>query len=138
MGGIKSFFKIIGNGFKKAGRFIKDKAFPVVGRLAKPVFGMLSGLPGMIGNVGRIGSTVTGALTGITNQIPNEKARDKIQGIINNVNDKFQNAVQTGQNFANNANNIVDKVKNDPNIQRLQEHFKHRPVDTASILKVPK
>lgn len=129
---IKSFFKKIGNGFKKAGRFIKDKVFPVVGRLAKPVFGMLSWLPGMIWNVGRIGNAVTNTLTGITNQIPNEKARDKIQGVINNVNDKFQGAVQTGQNFANNANNIVDKVKNDPNIQRLQEHFKKKyPVDIA-------
>lgn len=129
---IKSFFKKIGNGFKKAGRFIKDKVFPVVGRLAKPVFGMLSWLPWMIWNVGRIGNAVTNTLTGITNQIPNEKARDKIQGVINNVNDKFQGAVQTGQNFANNANNIVDKVKNDPNIQRLQEHFKKKyPVDIA-------
>ena len=43
---------------------------------------MISGLPDIIGNVGRIGiigSAVTGALSGAVSQIPNEQARDKIQ-----------------------------------------------------------
>lgn len=134
--GIKSFFKKIGNGFKKAGRFIKDKVFPVVGRLTKPVFGMISGLPGIIGNVGRIGSAVTGALSGAVSQIPNEKARDKIQGVINNANAKFESAVDRGRNFAETTNNITNHVINDPNIQKLQEHFKKNyPVDAASIYK---
>ena len=130
--GIKSFFKKIGNGFKKAGRFIKDKVFPVVGRLTKPVFGMISGLPGIIGNVGRIGSAVTGALSGAVSQIPNEKARDKIQGVINNANGKFETAVERGKNISETANNIINHVKNDPNTQKLINHFKHLPVDIAS------
>ena len=59
--GIKSFFQKIGNGIKKAGRWVRDKALPVVGRIAKPVLGILGMLPGQLGMVGKIGSVVTGA-----------------------------------------------------------------------------
>ncbi len=134
--GVKSFFKKIGNGIRKAGRFVRDKVFPAVGRLAKPVFGMISGLPGIIGNVGRIGSAVTGALTGAVSQIPNEQARDRIQNVINNTNDKFQNVVDRGRNMAETTNNVIDKFKNDPNMQRFIDNMKKKfPVDQASIVK---
>lgn len=134
--GIKDFFRKVGNGIRKAGRFVRDKVFPAVGRLAKPVFGMISGLPGIIGNVGRIGSAVTGALTGAVSQIPNEQARDRIQNVINNTNDKFQNVVDRGRNMAETTNNVIDKFKNDPNMQRFIDNMKKKfPVDQASIVK---
>lgn len=134
--GVKDFFRKIGNGIRRAGRFVRDKVFPAVGRLAKPVFGMISGLPGIIGNVGRIGSAVTGALTGAVSQIPNEQARDRIQNVINNTNDKFQNVVDRGRNMAETTNNVIDKFKNDPNMQRFIDNMKKKfPVDQASIVK---
>lgn len=60
--GIKSFFRKIGNGIRKAGRFIKDKVFPVVGRIAKPVLNVIGALPGVAGVVGRIGSGIANVL----------------------------------------------------------------------------
>ena len=35
--GIKSFFKKIGRGFKKEGRWIKDNALPAIGRVVKTI-----------------------------------------------------------------------------------------------------
>lgn len=130
--GIKDFFRKVGNGFKKAGRFIKNKVFPVVGRIAKPVLGILGALPGKLGMIGKIGSAITGSLTNVASQIPNNDARNKVQHIINQGNDKFQGMINTGQHYTENVNQAIEKVRNDPNFQKLQEHFKKRPVDTAS------
>ena len=49
--GIKNFFKKIGQGFKKAGRWIKEKALPFVGRIAKPILNVMSMIPGKIGAI---------------------------------------------------------------------------------------
>ena len=70
--GLKSFFKKIGQGLKKVGRFVKDKALPAIGRIAKPILNVMSLIPGKIGAIGQIGSAVTSALHGITEKIPNK------------------------------------------------------------------
>ena len=48
MGGIKNFFNKIGQGLKKVGRFVKDKALPAIGRIAKPVLNIIGMLPGKV------------------------------------------------------------------------------------------
>ena len=75
MCGLKSFFKKIGNGFKKVGRWIKDKALPVVGKIAKPVLNVIGMLPGKIGAIGKVGSGIVDVLNNVTNKIPNKDAR---------------------------------------------------------------
>ena len=111
MCGLKSFFKKIGQGFKKAGRWIKDKALPVIGRIAKPILGVMGMLPGKIGLIGKVGSAVTGALHGITEKIPNKDARDKINNVIDKGNDKFQTVIDKGKGYAETANKVVDTGK---------------------------
>ena len=108
MCGLKSFFKKIGQGFKKAGRWIKDKALPVIGRIAKPILGVMGMLPGKIGLIGKVGSAVTGALHGITEKIPNKDARDKINNVIDKSNDKFQTVLEKGKGYAETANKVID------------------------------
>ncbi len=129
---IKDFFRKIGRGIKKAGRFIKDKVFPTVGRLAKPVLGLISHAPGIIGTVGRIGSGIANILTGATQHIPNEEARKKLKDVIDSGNNRFQHVVDTGQNYAQAGQNIVESIKNNPNTSQLINHFKQLPVDFKS------
>ena len=59
MCGLKSFFKNIGNGIKKAGRWIKDKALPVIGRIAQPILNVMGMIPGKLGMIGKVGSVVS-------------------------------------------------------------------------------
>lgn len=108
---IKKFFKKIGDGFKKAGRWIKNKALPVVGRIVKPILNVVGLLPGKIGMVGKVGSAIAGAASGIINKIPNQQAREKLQGVVDNVNSKVQEGVAKGQQIANVANNVIDATK---------------------------
>ena len=42
---LKSFLKKVGRGIAKAGRWVKNKAIPFVGRLAKPILNGISMLP---------------------------------------------------------------------------------------------
>ena len=109
--GLKSFFKKIGQGLKKVGRFVKDKALPVIGRIAKPVLGVLGMLPGHLGMVGKIGSAVTSVLHGVTEKIPNKDVRDKIDNVINKGSDKFQTVIDKGKQYAETGNEIVGAVK---------------------------
>ena len=109
--GIKDFFKKIGRGLKKAGRWIKEKAFPVIGRIAKPVLGVLGMLPGHLGMVGKIGSAVTSVLHGVTEKIPNKDVREKIDNVINKGADKFQTVIDKGKSYAETGNQIVGAVK---------------------------
>ena len=109
--GIKNFFKKIGQGLKKVGRFVKDKALPVIGRIAKPVLGVLGMLPGHLGMVGKIGSAVTSVLHGVTEKIPNKDVRDKIDNVINKGSDKFQTVIDKGKQYAETGNQIVGAVK---------------------------
>ena len=111
MCGLKSFFKKIGQGFKKAGRWIKDKALPAIGRIAKPILGVMGMLPGKIGMIGKVGSAVTNVLHNVTEKIPNKDARDKINSVIDKGSDKFQTVIDKGKGYAETANNIVNTAK---------------------------
>ena len=111
MGRFKNFFKKIGQGLKKVGRFVKDKALPAIGRIAKPILNVMSLIPGKIGAIGQIGSAVTSALHGITEKIPNKDVRDKIDNVINKGNDKFQTVIDKGKQYAETGNQIVGAVK---------------------------
>lgn len=116
--GIKNFFKKVWGGIKKAGRFVRDKVFPVVGRIAKPILNVIGALPGKIGMIGKIGSGVASVLHETTNKIPNEQVRDKINGAISNVHEGFHKVVDRGKDFADAANrgigvgkDIIDTAK---------------------------
>ena len=116
---IKNFLGKIGRGIKKTGRWIKDKALPAVGRIAKPILNAISILPGKIGTIGRLGGAITDVLHDVTNKIPNKEARDRINSVIDKGNDKFQGVVDRGKDLANGANRTVgigremlDTVKN--------------------------
>ena len=106
---IKRFFQKIGKGLRKAGRWVKDKVFPVVGRIAKPILNVLGALPGKLGMIGKIGSAVTGVLHQATNQIPNEQVRNKIDKVIDKGKEGFDRVVDTGQHFAERANDTIDR-----------------------------
>ena len=140
MGGIKSFFKKIGNGISKAGRFVRDKVIPTVGRIATPVLNVISALPGKIGMVGKIGGTIANILHGAVSKIPNKDARERIDNVISRGNETFQGVVDRGRDIANGANraigvgrDVVNDIQNNPATQKLINHFKKLPVDTASI-----
>lgn len=124
--GIKSFFKKVWGGIKKAGRFVKDKVLPVVGRIAKPVLSVVGALPGKIGMIGNIGSGIANILHGATEKIPNEDARRKLDDIISRGHDKFQTVVDRGRDIANGVNRTVDVGKD------MINRFKQLPVDIAS------
>lgn len=124
--GVKSFFKKVWGGIKKAGRFVKDKVLPVVGRIAKPVLGVVGALPGKIGMIGKIGSGIANILHGATEKIPNEDARRKLDDIISRGHDKFQTVVDRGRDIANGVNRTVDVGKD------MINRFKQLPVDIAS------
>ena len=141
--GIKKFFSKVWGGIKKAGRFVKDKVFPIVGRIAKPILGVLSALPGKLGLIGNIGSAAANVLHNVTNSIPNENAKQKINDFIANNNEKFQNVVDRGKNFSERVNNNIDQVKKtyedikrDPNFNKLKQNIRLLPVDIASKIDV--
>lgn len=76
--GIKDFFRKIGHGIRKAGRWVRDRAIPAIGRIAKPIMNVIGLLPGKLGMIGKIGSAVTGVLHGAVEKIPNKDIRDKL------------------------------------------------------------
>ena len=131
--GIKNFFRKIGNGLRKAGRFVRDKVFPTVGRIAKPIFNLIGTLPGKIGMIGQIGSGIASILHGATEKIPNPEMRDKIGKIIDNGNNKFQGAIDKGKKLANSANAAVETRKDIAN--HLRDGIKKLPLDQGFYKK---
>lgn len=109
--GIKSFFKKIGQGIKKAGRWVRDKALPFVGRIAKPILGMIGALPGKIGMIGKIGSAVTGVLHGAAEKIPNQGVRDKLNRYIDQGSYKFNHVIDKGKEFSDDVNKKIGVVR---------------------------
>ena len=105
--GIKSFFKKVGNGIKKAGRWVRDKALPAVGRIVKPVMNVISMLPGKIGMIGKLGTAITGVLHNATDKIPNKDARDKINHVIDQGNTNFNRFIDKGQQITKDMNNKI-------------------------------
>lgn len=142
--GIKSFFKKVGNGLKKAGRWVRDKVFPVVGRIAKPILNVIGALPGHIGMIGKIGSAVTGVLHNATEKIPNQEVRDKLDKVIDKGKQGFDTIVDTGQHYAQRVNDgvnkgreIVDTVRQGYNnqIKPIIHDARYRPtkIDVSKI-----
>ena len=80
----------------------------VIGRIAKPVLGIMSMIPGKIGAIGQVGSAVTSVLHGITEKIPNKDARDKINNVIDKGNSTFQTVLDKGKGYAETANKVID------------------------------
>ena len=115
MGKIKRFFGKIWNGIKSAGRFVKNKALPFVGRLLKPVLNVVSALPGKIGMIGKVGSVVHDVASDVIKQIPNKDTRDKIQGVVDHSNDKFQGVVDRGRQYAQTGNDMITTIRNGAN-----------------------
>ena len=109
--GIKSFFKKIGKGLKKAGRWIRDRALPAVGRFLKPVLSVVGLLPGKIGTIGKVGQAIAGAASNVIGQIPNEDTKRKLQGVVDDVNNKFQQGIDKGKEIARTANNVIGAAK---------------------------
>ena len=115
--GIKKFFKKIGNGFKKAGRWIKDKAIPFVGRIAKPILNGLSVLPGKLGLIGKLGSAVTGIAGGVVDKIPNDKVRGRMNEWIEHEARIGQDKLHKITDIAQRANDAINTVRDGYNNQ---------------------
>ena len=128
MCGLKSFFKKVGNGFKKAGRWVRDKALPAVGRIVKPALNVISMLPGKIGMIGKLGSAITGVLHGATSTIPNKDVRDKLDNIIDRGNNGFQGVVDRGRNAADRVNHGIGQTRETYDRLRNDYESKIRPI----------
>jgi hypothetical protein len=101
-GGIKKVGSKVGQGFKKAGRWVADKGKKVIG-LAQKGLGVLGMLPGKLGMIGKVGSAGLSVVKGITDQIPNQKAKDAINGVINKSEDLMNKGIQKGSELAQKA-----------------------------------
>ena len=110
--GIKSFLKKVGNGIKKAGRWVKNKALPFAGRLIKPIMHGISMLPGKLGLIGKLGSALTGIAGGVVDQIPNDKVRDKVRGWIDHEAKLGRTAIDKAQDIAQRTNDSINDIKN--------------------------
>ena len=111
MGGIKRFFGKVWNGLKSAGRWVKNKALPVIGRIARPILNVMGVLPGHLGMFGKIGSAVAGVASNIIDKIPNQNIQDKLHGIVDKANNTVQAGIDKGQQIAHTANDIVNAAK---------------------------
>ena len=111
--GIKDFFRKVGRGIKKGaqavGRFFKNKVLPTVGRIAKPILGVLGVLPGKLGMIGKVGGGIADVIHGVTDVIPNKDIRDKVNDAVARGNEKFQDAISRGQDTAQRINEGIDK-----------------------------
>ena len=110
--GVKNFFKKIGKGIVKAGRFIKNKAIPFVGRLAKPILNGISMLPGKIGYIGKLGSALSGMAESIVPKIPNEDMRRKVGGWLENERRIGHKTFEKFKSGAESLKDTMDDIKN--------------------------
>ena len=109
---IKSFLKKVGGGIRKAGRWVKHKAIPFVGRLAKPILNGISMLPGKLGMIGKLGSALTGIAGGVVDQIPNDKVRDKVRNWIDHEAKLGRTVIDKAKDIAQRTNDTINDVKN--------------------------
>ena len=109
---IKSFLKKVGGGIRKAGRWIKNKAIPFIGRLAKPILNGISMLPGKLGMIGKLGSALTGIAGGVVDQIPNDKVRDKVRNWIDHEAKLGRTVIDKAKDIAQRTNDTINDVKN--------------------------
>ena len=102
--GIKDFFRKVGSGIKnglKAGyNWVKDKALPVVGRIADTGMNILSLLPGKLRMIGKVGSFIGSGIKAITGQIGNKDLSKKIDDGVDRLQGKLDDTIHTGQDWA--------------------------------------
>ena len=109
---IKSFLKKVGGGIRKAGRWVKNKAIPFVGKLAKPILNGISMLPGKLGLIGKLGSTFTGIAESIVDKVPNSKVRDQISSWIDKESKLGRTVIDKAKDIAQRTNDTINDVKN--------------------------
>lgn len=114
---IKKFFKKIGSGLKKAGRWVKDKAIPFAGRLIKPILNGISILPGKLGMIGKLGSALTGIAGGVVDKIPNDKVRSRMNEWIEHEARIGQDKLHKITDIAQRANDAINTVRDGYNNQ---------------------
>ena len=110
--GLKNFLKKVGGAITKAGRWVKHKAIPFVGRLAKPILNGISLLPGKLGMIGKLGSAMTGIAGGVVDQIPNDKVRDKVRNWIDHEAKLGRTVIDKAKDIAQRTNDTINDVKN--------------------------
>ena len=110
--GIKSFLKKVGNGLKKAGRWVKNKAIPFAGRLIKPILNGAAMLPGKIGYIGKLGTALTGIAESIVDKVPNDNVRNKLHGWIDHERKIGNQTLERFKNGAESINSTLNDVKN--------------------------
>ena len=91
---------------QRAGSVIKSgvkKVAPIIHNIAEKGTSLLSNMPGMIGTAAAIANKGLGTARDLVSQIPNEKARDAMNNVIN----RGSNIVDRGQNTATNITNRV-------------------------------
>ena len=108
---IKRFFGKVWGGLKRAGRWVKDKALPAIGKFARPILNIMGVLPGHLGMIGKVGSAIAGVASNVIDKIPNQNIQNKLHGIVDKANNTVQSGVEKGQQIAQTANNIVNAAK---------------------------
>ena len=111
MWAFKRFFGKVWNGIRKAGRWVKDKALPAIGKFAKPILNVMGLMPGHLGMIGKVGSAIAGVASNVIDKIPNQNIQNKLHGIVDKVNNTVQAGIDKGQQIAQTANNIVNTAK---------------------------
>ena len=115
--GIKNFLKKVGGGIKKAGRFVKNKVIPFVGRLAKIIMHGISMLQGKIGLIGKLGSAFSIMAESTVLNIPNENVRDKVRGWLENErrigHDSFEKFKNNAEVLRDTMNDVKNRYQNE-------------------------
>ena len=111
--GIKDFFKKAWDKVKTGARatynWVRDKAMPTIGKIAKVGGNILSNMPGWLGKAGKVISGAVDIGHQIAGQIPNEGIRKKIDGGL----DKIGNGVRIGVDTGQKINRRVQDAVND-------------------------
>ena len=115
---LKGFGKRVWSGIKGFGGKVIDtgkKVFKKVGEVASkvvsPVAKVLSFLPGTLGTVGKVVSGVTGAIKSVTDQIPNSKAKEKINDFVTKIDDTSRKVIGKIEEGGQKAQDVIKRVE---------------------------
>jgi len=110
-------FTRVGSAIKKvaqrAGSIIKTgikKAAPVVLNIAQRGTSLLSHLPGGIGTVAGLANKGLGVVKDVISNIPNSKARDALNNVVNKGQTVVNNAQNTATNISNRLNTTAQPI----------------------------
>ena len=105
--GLKDFFGKVGNGLKAGFNWVKDKALPAVGKIAQPALNIMSMMPGTLGTIGKVGSSLFETGKQLAEDVPNKSIADKIGDAAQGI----QKAVDIGRESMANPEKKVDVNK---------------------------